>query len=106
MEHLETTYGHLQLEQQNIINILLIPVHVIPLLIYEYLHLLGKITSASQELMVRGVEILSSHFTLTTLYGMDRTVSPAAHVAHNIILHILLSNSHPQPLMTLRPGSV
>ena len=44
--------------------------------------------------------------TSMTLYGMERTVSPAAHVAHDVILHILSSNCRPQPLMTLRPGSV
>ena len=81
-------------------------VHVIPLVPYVSLHLWGMTTSVSRESMSDGVWIDTLHSTPMTHYGMERTVSPAAHVAHNVILHILPTNCRPQPLMTSRPGSV
>ena len=52
------------------------------------------------------VAVQTTHSTPMILYGMERTVSPAVHVAHDINLLILSSNCQTQPLMTLRPGSV
>ena len=52
------------------------------------------------------VAVQTTHSTPMILYGMERIVSPAANVAHDVILHILSSNCLTQPLMTLRPGSV
>ena len=57
-------------------------------LTYMYLHLLEVITSANQESIDGGTtaEILT-YSTPLTLYGMERTVSRAAHAAHSIVLH-------------------
>ena len=41
--------------------------------------------------MSHGTMDHATYSILMTHYGMERTVSPAAHVAHNIILHILPS---------------
>ena len=106
MESLETTYGHLQLEYQRVILHGLVSVHVMLSVTKLSQHLWGKITFASQDTMHHGMVRDTMLSTPTTLYGMERTVSPAAHVAHNVILHILSSNCRTQPLMTLRPGSV
>ena len=63
--------------------------------------------SVNQESMShRLVTVETTYSTPMAHYGMDRIVSPAAHVAHNIILHILPSNCPRQPVMTLRQGSV
>ena len=70
------------------------------------LHLWGMTTSVSRESMSHGTTVTITYSTPMTHYGMERTVSPAAHVAHNIILHILPSNCRPQPLKTLKPGYV
>ena len=103
----QTTYGHLQLDYQRVIPPHLRSVHVMPVFTYVSHHLWEEIISVSRESMSVGlVEIDITECTPVIYYGMQRTVSPAAHVAHDVILHILSSNCRPQPLTTLRPGSV
>ena len=56
------------------------------------IHLLEMITSVSQECMSHGATVSMPHSIPMTPYGMERTVSPAAYVAHYIIFCILSSN--------------
>ena len=65
-----------------------------------------RITSVSWESMSHGITACTTYSIQTILFKMEEAVFPAANVAHNIIHRILLSNCQPQPLMTLRPGSV
>ena len=60
----------------------------------------------SRASMSHGVTARTTYSIQMILYEMEGTVFPAANFAHNIIHRILLSNCQPQPLMTLRPGSV
>ena len=81
-------------------------VHVMVEVITMFLNLWGTNTSVNQESISDGVALYTTYSTPVTPSGMERTASPAAHVAHYTILHILSSNYQPQPLTTLRPGSV
>ena len=56
--------------------------------------------------MSHGITAGTTYSIRMILYGMEVAVFPAAPDAHNKIHHILLSKCQPQPLMTLRPGSV
>ena len=49
-----------------------------------------------------GVNSPPANYIQTILCGMDKTVVPAAPVAHSTFLHISLSDFPPQPLMILR----
>ena len=81
----------------------LLCVHVTPHLIYPSHHLLVKITSVSQGTSIQDISIQNycTQSTPMTLSGMVGTASPAAHVAHTTILHILPKPSACQLLMTL-----
>ena len=68
----------------------MISVHVMPVFTFVSHRLRGKITSVS--LVYKRVGRVTLYYTPMILYGMERTVSPAAHVAHDVIFHILSSN--------------